>query len=387
LAEGDVGAAAATLLGRLEEAVELRLRADVPLALFLSGGLDSGLVAALAGRRSSGLRAITVGFSGSHDERPAARATAARSGLELKTLSVEPAAGLELLPRLAEVFDEPLADSSVIPTMLMARAARAYAKVVINGDGGDEALGGYRRSLAARISQVPGAAVLGPPLARLIGALARPGSRVAGWSGRLAEGLADPAHSYLAWGPVKFAPKEVANLTGQVPSLPPTLAALLERHAALDPVRLLGRLDLEFFLPGDLLVKMDRATMAVSLEARSPFLDHELLEWAVTLPPALLLRAFRTKAVVRQAARGLLPGAVCRAPKRGFEVPLRDWLTGPWAGEVRQVIEDPRAAVRRVLDAVPLARLRDWQQRADPERGARVVFTVLTLEHWLRRWG
>jgi asparagine synthase (glutamine-hydrolysing) len=132
---------------------------------------------------------------------------------------------------------------------------------------------------------------------------------------------------------------------------------------------------------------MDRATMAVSLEARSPFLDHELLEWAATLPAALLLRSFRTKAVVRQAARGLLPGSVCRAPKRGFELPLRDWLAGPWAGEVRQVLDDPRAAVRRVLDAAPLARLRDWQQRPDPERAARVVFTVLTLEHWLRRWG
>jgi asparagine synthase (glutamine-hydrolysing) len=359
-ADTDAGSAAATLLGRLEDAVTLRLRADVPLALFLSGGLDSGLVAALAGRRSAGLRAITVGFAGSRDEGPAARATAARTGVALTALSVDPAAGLELLPGLAEVFDEPLADSSVIPTLLVARAARAHAKVVLNGDGGDEALGGYRRFLAARIS---------------------------GWSGRLAEGLADPAHSYLAWGPVKLAPPEVAELTGQAPSLPPALEALLERHAALDPVRLLGRLELEFFLPGDLLVKMDRATMAASLEARSPFLDHELLEWAATLPPTLLLRGFRTKAVARQAARGLLPASVCRAAKRGFEVPLRDWLAGPWAGEVRQALDDPRAAVRRVLDAAPLGRLQGWEQRPDPERAARAVFTVLTLEHWLRRWG
>jgi asparagine synthase (glutamine-hydrolysing) len=248
----DSGAAAATLLGRLEEAVALRLRADVPVALFLSGGLDSGLVAALAGRRSAAPRALTVGFGESHDERPAARASAARSGLELTAISVEPAAGLELLPRLAEVFDEPFADSSAIPTLLVARAARAHAKVVLNGDGGDEALGGYRRF--ARGSPSSRAPRCSAPLARLVGALAPAGSRLAGWSGRLAEGLADPAHSYLAWGPVKFAPPEVAELTGQAPALPPALSGLLERHAALDPVRLLGRLELEFFLPGDLLV-------------------------------------------------------------------------------------------------------------------------------------
>jgi asparagine synthase (glutamine-hydrolysing) len=90
--------------------------------------------------------------------------------------------------------------------------------------------------------------------------------------------------------------------------------------------------------------------------------------------------------VARRAARGLLPAAVRRAPKRGFEVPLRDWLAGPWAGEVRQLLEDPHAAVRRVLEAAPLARWQHWQRQADPERAARSVFTLLTLEHWLRRW-
>ena len=385
-AEVEPAAAAATLLGRLEEAVALRLRADVPLAVFLSGGLDSGLVAALAGRHAAGLRAVTIGFGGRDDEVAAARASAARSGVELTAVTVDAGAGLTLLPQLAGVFDEPFADSSAIPTLLVARAARAHAKVVLNGDGGDEALAGYRRFLAARVSELPGAALLGPPVARLLGALAGSGSRLAGWSARLADGLADPARSYLSWGPVKLGLPEVAELTGQPAELPPALGALLDRHAGLDPVRRLARLELEFFLPGDLLVKMDRATMAASLEARSPFLDHELLEWAATLPAAVLLRGLRTKAVARRAARGLLPAAVRRAPKRGFEVPLRDWLAGPWAGEVRQLLEDPHAAVRRVLEAAPLARWQHWQRQGDPERAARSVFTLLTLEHWLRRW-
>ena len=144
--------------------------------------------------------------------------------------------------------------------------------------------------------------------------------------------------------------------------------------------------EIEFFLPGDLLVKMDRATMANSLEARSPFLDHELLERVATFPPALLLRGWKTKAVLRAATAGLLPEEVRRAPKRGFEIPLASWLAGPWVGEVETVLRDPTAAIRGVLVGDGLARWRSWAQQADRERAARAVYALLTLEHWLRRW-
>jgi asparagine synthase (glutamine-hydrolysing) len=131
---------------------------------------------------------------------------------------------------------------------------------------------------------------------------------------------------------------------------------------------------------------MDRATMANSLEARSPFLDHELLERVATFPPALLLRGWRTKAVLRAAAAGLLPEEVRRAPKRGFELPLASWLAGPWAEEVRIVLEDPAAGIRTLIAADRLASWRAWAQHPDRERAARAVYTLLTLEHWLRRW-
>jgi asparagine synthase (glutamine-hydrolysing) len=144
--------------------------------------------------------------------------------------------------------------------------------------------------------------------------------------------------------------------------------------------------EIEFFLPGDLLVKMDRATMANSLEARSPFLDHELLERVATFPPALLLRGWKTKAVLRAVTAGLLPEEVRRAPKRGFEVPLASWLAGPWAGEVETVLRDPAAAIRGVLVGDGLVKWRSWAQQPDRERGARAVYALLTLEHWLRRW-
>jgi asparagine synthase (glutamine-hydrolysing) len=145
--------------------------------------------------------------------------------------------------------------------------------------------------------------------------------------------------------------------------------------------------ELEFFLPGDLLVKMDRATMANSLEARSPFLDHELLERVATFPPSHLLRGWRTKALLRSATAGLLPDEVRRAPKRGFEVPLPSWLAGPWAAEVRTVLEDPAAAIRRLIGADRLAPWRSWARHPDRERAARAVYTLITLEHWLRTWG
>jgi asparagine synthase (glutamine-hydrolysing) len=146
-------------------------------------------------------------------------------------------------------------------------------------------------------------------------------------------------------------------------------------------------LDLEFFLPGDLLVKMDRATMGCSLEARSPFLDHRLLEWAAKVPTGLLLHGWRTKALLRGASRGILPRAVRRGPKRGFEPPLEVWLAGPWRAEVARTLEDPTAALREVVDGRALAPWLEWERMEDRTRAARSVFTLLTLEHWLRRWG
>ena len=364
------------LIHVLREAVRLRLRSDVPLGVFLSGGLDSGAVACLAAREAPGLQAITVSFPGEEDELPLARASAARAGAALTTIEIRPEEGLGLLPRMAEVFDEPLADPSCIPTYLVAREARRLVTVVLNGDGGDEGLAGYRRFLAARLAGLPGARLWGPAAARLV-----PGVP-AGWRTRLAEGLRSGVDPYLIWGPVKFTRAEVANLLGREPG-----GDAVPQGEGSDPVNRMRTQELEFFLPGDLLVKMDRATMANSLEARSPFLDHELLERVATFPPSHLLRGWRTKALLRSAAAGLLPDEVRRAPKRGFEVPLPSWLAGPWAAEVRTVLEDPAAAIRRLIGADRLAPWRSWARHPDRERAARAVYTLITLEHWLRTWG
>ncbi|MFH1176253.1 MAG: asparagine synthase (glutamine-hydrolyzing) [Acidobacteriota bacterium] len=381
-------AAREELRDRLSEAVRLRLRADVPLAVFLSGGLDSGAVTALAAREQASLRALTVSFPGAPSELELARATARQAGVELTEMRVDPSKGLGLLPLLAEVFDEPLADSSALPTYLVAREARRAATVVLNGDGSDEALGGYRRFLAARLAALPGSRWWGGLASGLAGATLRAiggdGSRLHRLSEALVGGGLPP---YVALGPVKMNPGEVAALRGGAPAVPRPLAALLAEHTRLDGVNLMRALEIELFLPGDLLVKMDRATMACSLEARSPFLDHVLLERVATFPAQLLLRGFRTKALLRSATAGLLPAAVRRAPKRGFEVPLASWLAGPWSSEVRSVLNDPQARIRGVVDGNALTRWHAWRRHPDRQRAARAIYTLLTLEHWLRRWG
>lgn len=373
----DLTRAAERLVAELDVAVRLRLVADVPIAIFLSGGLDSGLIATLARRHVPELRALTVSFGADPGELPLARATAESAGIEIEPIVVDPAAGLGTLTELATVFDEPLADPSVVPTLLVARAARRYATVVLNGDGGDEVLAGYRRFLAARVADIGGRSGLRTVAAGVTFA----GIGRAGWSqwGTRLRRAAGAADLYDELGPVKFTVGEVAALTGTAPGrLDPVTGSEVAR---------MQQRDFGFFLPGDLLVKMDRATMAASLESRSPLLDHCLIEAMARVPPNVLLHGWRTKAVTRRAATGLLPAEVGRAGKRGFEAPLEAWLDGGWSGEVATVLEDPAATLRQVLDPAGLAPHRAWRQAGDRQRAARALFTLITLEHWLRRWG
>lgn len=373
------GEAVEEVRATLAEAVRLRTRADVPVAVFLSGGLDSGSVAALAAGTVMG-PALCVRFAGMKSETRLARRTARRWSLRFQEVTVTPADGIDLLPSLAEIYDEPLADPSVIPTVLIARAARPYAKVVLNGDGGDEVLGGYRRLLLAGVKAALGA---GAGVAR--GVLTPLAALLPARFHRVQEALGE-AILYDAVGPAKLSRREIQQLRGSPPLRPPALEELLAASAGHDEPTRLRLLDLGFFLPGDLLPKMDRATMAVSLEARSPFLDHVLLERTSRYPTSVLLRGGTTKAVLRAAASPWLPRSVRRGRKRGFEIPLVAWLCGSWAPVVEEVLADPAARLRQLLDARALEAWRDWWRRPDRVRAARSVFTLVTLEYWLRRW-
>ncbi len=371
---------------RFDEAVRLRLVADVPLGAFLSGGIDSSsVVAAMAAASDGPVRTFTVGFEDRGlDERAQARAVADRYG----TLHTEIDASADpegLLPRLAWHYGEPYADPVAIPTYLLAAAARRHVKVVLTGDGGDETFLGYRRHAAMRaaawIDAVPaplraGLATAarraggGGHLARFAAALDRPpGERYAGWVGYMGTDLKSELYDgLLARRRARHAADVVGAwfTSGDRPEIQAAAA------------------DLGTFLPDDLLVRLDVATMAHGLEARSPFLDHHLVELALSIPAGARLPRLRTKGLLRRVMAPRLPADLARRPKLGFPMPLGLRRPGP-AALVRELLS-PAAVARRGLfrpEAVTALVDRHLSGRADHEDE---VWELVVLEAWFRMW-
>lgn len=373
---------------RISEAVRVRLRSDVPLGVFLSGGVDSAVVAREAVRHAGpGLRAFTVSVADPRlDESALARETAERLGLEHTVLPLEVAPRAEL-ERLVRAFGQPFADPSAIPSLAIARLAREHVKVVLNGDGGDELFCGYRRYLAAHRADRFGRLVPFPQaIAGLLHAVPGPPERrsLRGFGVRFLRGLAlSPGAGYLAWTSdlLLDADKRPLWQAGAVAPTELSIARLLPTGAGH-----LGRMragDLAVNLPSDLLVKMDVATMAASLEGRSPLLDHRLAEAVAGLPPSHLMRGGRLKSLLRDAYRGELPDRVVTAPKRGFEIPLADWLAGDLREPLADTVGAPGARVRSYLDGAALDRLLAGESFADRNRPF-LLYALLVLELWLR---
>jgi len=330
---------------QLREAVALRLRSDVPVGMFLSGGIDSGLVASYAaelGARDLLCFVVEVADK-ALNEAPAARRTATRLGLSIETIPLH-IAPQEAIETVALLYGQPYGDSSAVPTYFVAKAASAHRKVILNGDGGDEIFAGYRRYWAARAVATLGAmtSACKRPLAALGATLAHLTERRSrlGFLARTLRGLRlEGEERYLVWTQDLFAADDLARCF-------PALAggeALGDRLARLrgerTSCRMVGeflRSDYRLLLADDLLPKMDIATMAHSLEARSPMLDVPLAEFTWSLPERWVLRGAETKPLLRALARRRLPRDVSRAPKRGFEVPVREWLSH----ELRDVVGD-----------------------------------------------
>ncbi|MDD5565014.1 MAG: asparagine synthase C-terminal domain-containing protein, partial [Thermoanaerobaculaceae bacterium] len=371
----------------LADAVRLRLRSDVPVGVFLSGGVDSSVVAYEAARHLGGaLRTFTVSVADAElDEAPAARRTAAALGVENVALPLHIAPRDEVLA-LAGVFDQPFADPSAIPSLAVARLAREHVKVVLNGDGGDEVCGGYRRYLAARtlgrVASLPGArAVLRAAFSRLAAGRRR---SAAGLLRRFGRGLAlEPGARYLVWTKDLLLEGDKRSVWRGRPQrateawvgerLDGTLAAV-DAHVA-------GDIGIE--LLSSLLVKMDMATMAASLEARSPFLDQEVAAFALRLPVAFRVRGSRLKAVLRDAYRDRLPREVIAGPKKGFEVPLAAWLDGDLRDLVHDALLAPDARVAAYLEPAFVRALVEGTAMRERNR-AGLVYALLVLELWLR---
>jgi asparagine synthase (glutamine-hydrolysing) len=330
---------------RLREAVALRLRSDVPIGMFLSGGIDSGLVASYAaelGARDLLCFVVEVGDK-TLNEAPAARRTAAHLGLPIETIPLH-IAPLEAIEAVATLYGQPFGDSSAVPTYFVAKAASGHRKVVLNGDGGDEIFAGYRRYWAAR--GIPTLARIGAlggrPLMRLADALARVTdrrSRLGFLARTLRGGRLAAEDRYLVWTQDLLDARDLARCFPDL--VAPGLVAdrlgdLRDEHVAMRFARAFMRCDYRLVLVDDLLSKMDIATMAHSLEARSPLLDVPLAEFTWSLPDRWLLSATETKPLLRALARRRLVADVARAPKRGFEVPVRQWL----ARDLRNVVGD-----------------------------------------------
>jgi len=338
----------AAIRDRVGTAVGRRMIADVPLGAFLSGGIDSSIVVREMAARSSGpVRTFSIGFEhAGYDELPAARLVAERFGTEHTELVVRPDA-VELLPRLVRHYGEPYADSSAIPSFYLAAMTARDVTVALNGDGGDESFAGYLRhpanALTGWIDRLPRAprAALARLAARALEGRERRSARVYARRYLTTLGL-DAADRYAAHVGIFDADERRAVLDPDVrAAVDPARAAAVIR-APFASATGAGRLDallqtdVETYLPGDLLPKVDIATMAYGLEARSPFLDHELMEYAATIPSRCKARGLEKKWILRRAYRGLVPDRVLDGRKRGFGVPIGDWFRD----ELRDLVGD-----------------------------------------------
>lgn len=374
----------------LKDAVRIRLRSDVPVGIFLSGGIDSGIVAALSAEASEKPPlALTVGFDEREaDETSLAQATAGHVRLEHRVIMQNPGS-LADIDRLAWFFDEPFGDPSALPTFAMCEAAKDLATVYLSGDGGDEAFGGYRRYIEGLrlqgLMDATGKAAWGVrTLARLLPATSLQHYRL------LKLGLPDQGAAAAFDG----LPHDPATRLVLHPSLRALTAQasvpLWKRWEASRGRQLTARqqhLDYGWYLPDDVLVKVDRASMANSVEVRSPFLDYRLVEWAARLPRSTLLNGHEGKLPLRALGRRLLPDAVNRGVKRGFGVPLDEWFRhrdGIDLVNERLLPQDRRqygfwdgSGVQRILQEHRSRRGRSFGQ---------LLWRMLMLDAWARHY-
>jgi asparagine synthase (glutamine-hydrolysing) len=405
---GPPGELADRLEELLTEAVAMRLVSDVPLGAFLSGGIDSSTVVALMQKVSARpVKTFSIGFAEEgYDEAPFAREVAAHLGTDHTEMYVSPAQALEVVPRLPELFDEPFSDSSQIPTFLVAQLARRHVTVSLSGDAGDELFAGYdryrwgeriwravgplpyglRRALAAGLEAAPRRLLSAglKPVARWLppevgrrdpGQMAQ---RVAGYlKVRRAEAMYRGLVSH--WRPADgLTPGAVEPPTPLADSAdPPRLRGLIPRMQYLDMVT---------YLPDDILVKVDRASMGVSLESRIPLLDHRVVELAWRLPLEMKLRQGQGKWLLRQVLYRHVPPELVERPKKGFGVPLDRWLRGPlkeWAADLLSP-----ATLRRQGYFRPQVVERAWREHQEGVRDRHYwLWDLLMFQMWLERRG
>jgi asparagine synthase (glutamine-hydrolysing) len=359
------------------EAVRKRLVADVPLGALLSGGIDSSIVVALMAQASSQpVRTFTVGFRDTrYDERAYARAIASRYGTVHEEVEIEEDIA-STLPRLAATFDEPLGDEAAFPTFLIAEQARRHVTVALAGDGGDEAFAGYERYIAHRLAgRIPARLAQGGAAAlRLLPAARREPRSTLFRATRFLDVASAPAGQRYARLMEVFPVELRRELWSD---------ARLAQEVRLEPLRPgiagLQLLDIETYLPGDLLLKADLASMAHSLELRSPFLDHEVVALGLALPDSLKTQSREGKVALRRAFSADLPTEVAGRGKSGFGVPLGRWFRS----DLRDAAHDLLSGDRDWFRPDTVRRLLDEHESGRADHGHR-LWCLLMLELWVR---
>ena len=387
----------------LGDAVALRLEADVPVGAFLSGGVDSSLVTALMQARSGRARTFTIGFDDpAYDESRDAARVAAHLGTDHTELRVSPGEAMAVIPLLPELYDEPFGDSSQIPTALLSRLARRDVTVALSGDAGDELFAGYNRyawchplrrwqaavprpvrsAVGGALGAVPqagwdavfrAAAPLAPPRLRL----RNPGTKLQKLADVLPAGSADETYLRLVshWKDPASVVLGAADRAGAV-GVPPGLD---------DPVERMMYRDLVTYLPDDILVKLDRASMGVGLEARVPLLDHRVVEFAWRLPLDVKLRGRQGKWLLRRVLHRYVPPELVDRPKAGFGLPIGSWLRGPLRPWAEDLLDEGR--LRREGFLAPGAVRRAWSGHLAGRDAAYRLWDVLMFQSWLEHTG
>jgi asparagine synthase (glutamine-hydrolysing) len=389
----------------LSDAVSCRMRSDVPVGALLSGGIDSSIVVTLMRKVSTApVRTYAIGFDEPQfDESRHAASVARHLGTEHTELRLSGEDVRSLIPTLSDIFDEPFADPSQMPTHLVARLARQHVTVALSGDGGDELFGGYNRyvygaALLPRLRRLPSpvrrvfaATMTGvaPRVWDRVGQVAAlvpglPGQRAGERMNKLADLLAAASTGEM-YRSLVAAWQQPETVVVGAPARPDPTGEVLNEP---EPCDLLDRMmlaDQMIYLPDDLLAKVDRASMAVSLEVRSPLLDHRVVEFSWRLPRCLKLRGTTGKWILRQVLYRHLPRGLVERPKMGFSVPINRWLRGPLRPWAEALLDEDALRQDGLLNPQPVRRAwRDLQERKRQSGAA--VWAVLMFQSWRARW-
>jgi asparagine synthase (glutamine-hydrolysing) len=384
------------LIARLRESVRLRMIADVPLGAFLSGGVDSsGVVAMMSGLKAAPVSTFSISF-GVHgwDESPYAAEIALRYATDHHVRAVDPNS-FDLLDRLATTYDEPFGDSSAIPTLRLCATARENVTVALSGDGGDEVFAGYRRYRWHCLEERVRAVLSGRLRRRLFGGLGALYPKL-DWAPRplrakatLEELACETVDAYLS--SVSICSNELrrqlfsSDLASELHGY--NAAEMLRSHFARcdseDPLSQVQYLDFKTYLPGDILTKVDRASMANSLEVRVPLLDHMFVEWAARLPSDLKLHGRESKYVFKCALGPYVSRQILYRPKQGFVVPLATWFRGPLRQRLRETLCGPVLRDSSLFDMTTVERLLDQHQAGTRDHSA-ALWSLSMIEAFLR---